>query len=154
VWAPDGQTFVTGSLDKNRSMIQWNLFGEKVYDWANPHRVEDMAISPDGRWLVTMSSSKHIRVHNFQTRDLEYELDLNVRLTSVSISQDSRHLLVNHINGVAQLIDLARRETVQSYSGHTGGEYVIRADFGGANESFVISGSEGMCHCRRSCKLG
>jgi WD repeat-containing protein 26 len=104
-----------------------------------------MAISPDGRWLVTMSDTSHIRVYNFTTRDFDYELNLNVRLTSVSISQDSRHLLVNQQNNVAQLIDLTRREVVQTYTGHTGGNFLIRSALGGANESFVISGSEGEC---------
>lgn len=82
------------------------------------------------------------------TRELEYEIDLQTRLTSVSISADSKHLLINNMNGIAQLFDLVNREPVQTYSGHTGGQYLIRSDFGGANESFVISGSEGMSALR------
>lgn len=142
VWAADNRTFITGTLDKHRSLCQWNLDGERVFDWANAHRVEELAVSPDGHWLVAMDDHHHIHVYNFVTRDLEYEIDLQVRLTSLSISQDSRHLLVNHQNGVAQLFDLANREPVQTYSGHTGGDYMIRSAFGGANESFVVSGSE------------
>lgn len=115
-----------------------------MFDWPNNHRVEDLTVSPNGRWLVAMDDRQHIQVYNLVTRDLEYEMDLNIRLMSVSISQDSRHLLVNHQNGVAQLIDLFTREPVQSYSGHNGGEeFVIRSAFGGADESFVASGSEG-----------
>lgn len=101
-------------------------------------------MSPNGRWLVTMDDKQHIQVYNLVTRDLEYEMDLNIRTMSISISQDSRHLLVNHQNGVAQLIDLFTREPVQTYTGHNGGEeFVIRSTFGGADESFVASGSEG-----------
>ncbi|KAL7625104.1 hypothetical protein AAE478_004318 [Parahypoxylon ruwenzoriense] len=147
VWAADGQTFVTGALDKSHSLIQWNLSGEKVYDWNSSHRVEDLAVSPDGHWLVAMDGKNHIHVYNFITRELEYEMDLQVRLTSVSISQNSRHLLVNHQNGVAQVIDLILREPVQSYTGHTGEKFMIRSSFGGADENFVISGSEdGLIH--------
>jgi len=50
---------------------------------------------------------------------------------------------VNRTDGEAQLIDIATRDTIQKYRGHSGGEYTIRSGFGGANESFVISGSEG-----------
>lgn len=120
------------------------MSGEKIFDWANVHRVEDLTVSPNGRWLVAMDDKHHIQVYNLVTRDLEYELDLNIRLMSVSISEDSRHLLVNLQTGVAQLIDLYTREPVQTYSGHNGGEeFVIRSTFGGADESFVASGSEG-----------
>lgn len=143
VWVPDGRSFITGSLDKTRGLVQWNLSGEKVFDWANNHRVEDLSVSPNGRWLVAMDDTHHVQIYNLQARDLEYEMDLNIRVTSISISQDSRHLLVNHANGVAQLIDLVTREPVQSYTGHKGSDnFVIRSTFGGADESFVASGSE------------
>ncbi|RYP79971.1 hypothetical protein DL770_006446 [Monosporascus sp. CRB-9-2] len=139
----DGRSFITGSLDKSRGLVQWNLSGEKLFDWANNHRVEDLSVSPNGRWLVAMDDTHHVQIYNLQTRDMEYEMDLNIRVTSISISQDSRHLLVNHANGVAQLIDLVTREPVQSYTGHKGSDYyVIRSTFGGADESFVASGSE------------
>ncbi|KAI0011138.1 WD40 repeat-like protein [Xylariaceae sp. FL0662B] len=142
VWAADNRTFITGSLEKNHSLVQWNLSGEKVFDWNSNHRVEDLAHSPDGRWLVAMDDQNHIHVYNFITRKFDYKMDLHVRLTSISIGQNSRHLLVNYRNGLAQLFDLVVREAVQSYTGHTGGNFMIRSSFGGADESFVISGSE------------
>ncbi|KAH8652432.1 WD domain-containing protein [Xylariales sp. PMI_506] len=142
VWAADGQTFITGSLDKSRGLCQFNTSGEAVYEWASSYRFEDLAVSPDGHWLVAMDDRHHIHVYNFLTRDLEYEIDLQVRLTSVSISADSRYLLINMVSGRAELFDLVDKEPVQSYVGHTGGAYLIRSGFGGANESFVISGSE------------
>ncbi|KAI0884447.1 WD domain-containing protein [Annulohypoxylon maeteangense] len=142
VWAVDGRTFVTGALDKTHGLIQWNLDGEKVHDWNSPHRVEDLAMSPDGHWLVASDGGTNVHVYNFVTRELEYQMDLQVRLTSISISQNSRHLLVNHNNGIAQLIDLIRREPVGTYTGFTSENFMIRSAFGGADESFVISGSE------------
>ncbi|KAI1501118.1 WD40-repeat-containing domain protein [Biscogniauxia marginata] len=142
IWAADGQSFITGSLDKNNSLVQWSLSGERIYDWNSPHRVEDLAVSPDGRWLVAMDDKTNVHVYSLLTRELEYKMDLKSRLTSVSISQNSRHLLVNQRNGVSQLIDLVIREPVQTYKGHTGGDFMIRSTLGGADESFVISGSE------------
>ncbi|KAI0124231.1 WD domain-containing protein [Xylariales sp. AK1849] len=142
VWAADGRTFITGSLDRARGLCQWDLNGDKTYDWGVKYRVEDLTVSPDGRWLVAMDDQKHIHVYNFASRELEYEMEFQTRMTSVSISADSRHLLANHVNGVAQLFDLVSKEPVQTYTGHVGGDCVIRSGFGGANESFVISGSE------------
>ncbi|KAI0437697.1 WD40-repeat-containing domain protein [Xylaria telfairii] len=142
IWAPDNQSFITGSLDKAGSLIEWDLAGERVCDWMGPQRIEELALSPDGRWLVAMDCEKHIHVYNFELKEFAYKLDLKARLTSLSISQNSRHLLVNQTNGLAQLVDLVHRIPIQNYTGHIGGEFVIRASLGGAHEMFVISGSE------------
>ncbi|KAF4628889.1 hypothetical protein G7Y89_g9261 [Cudoniella acicularis] len=143
VWAPDGQTFVTGCLDKERNLCQYNLNGELIYDWGRSHRIEDLAVSPNGHRLVAMSCDNHLHVYNFVTRELEYELDLKVQLSSVSISQNSRFLLVNTKDGQTRMLDLDTRESVRNFqSNDKGGTNVIRAGFGGANESFVITGSE------------
>ena len=146
VWAADSRTFILGTFDKEKSLCQWNLEGERLYTWSKKHRTGDLAVSPDGHWLVAMDDQEHLHVYNFITRDLEYEMELKSRPTSVSISQDSRFLLVNKQDGEAQLIEIASREPVQKYTGHTGGEFTIRSTFGGANESFVMSGSEGKRH--------
>ncbi|TGJ79609.1 hypothetical protein E0Z10_g9147 [Xylaria hypoxylon] len=142
VWAPDNKSFIIGSLDKVGSLVQWDLSAEKIHDWKGPPRIEELALSPDGRWLVVMDTENHIHVYNFRTKEFEYKLDLKSRLTSLSISQNSRYLLVNQINGYAQLVDLVLQMPVQHYTGHIGGNFVIRASLGGAHEMFVIAGSE------------
>ncbi|KAK3944121.1 vacuolar protein sorting-associated protein 1 [Diplogelasinospora grovesii] len=142
VWAADCRTFIIGSFDKNKAISQWNVEGVLLYTWTRRHRVEDLAVSPDGHWLVAMDNENCLHVYNFVTRELEYEMDLKTRATSVSISRDSRFLLVNKQNNEAQLIEIATREPIQKYVGHTAGDCTIRSTFGGANESFVISGSE------------
>jgi WD40 repeat protein len=143
VWAPDGQSFVTGCLAVERNLCQWNLNGDLIYDWGQTHRIEDLAVSPDGHRLVAMDCAHHLHVYNFITRELEYEMDLKVRLTSVNISQDSRYILVSKIDGEARMFDIETRESYKVFMGQKGGNFVIRSAFGGANESFIISGSEG-----------
>ncbi|KAL6402475.1 WD40 repeat-containing protein [Ilyonectria robusta] len=142
VWARDNLSFVVGTLDRAHSLCTINVNDEEVYDWGKRHRVQDLCGSPDGRWLVAVDDVQTIHVYNAITRELEFDMELKARPTSVSISQDSRHLLVNKRDGEAQLIDLVTRNSVQKFFGHTGGEYLIRSSFGGPNESFVISGSE------------
>lgn len=144
-WAPDGRSFVTGCLDKERNLVQWTETGEFVYDWGRSHRVADVAISPDGNRLVAMDDRNHIHVYNFMTREPEYKLDLKIKLSSVTISGDSRFLLVNRTDGEAQLWDLERRDMLRRFVGSKGGEFVIRSSFAGANETFIASGSEDGC---------
>lgn len=142
VWAPDGRSFVLGAFDRERSLCTWNLRGEKLYTWSKKNRTEDLALSADGRWLVAMDDEDHIHVYDFQTKSLKYDMELPSRPTSVSITKDSKYLLVNKQDGEAGVFDIASRTFVQKYKGHSGGEYLIRSDFGGANENFVVSGSE------------
>ncbi|KAF5246435.1 hypothetical protein FAUST_1315 [Fusarium austroamericanum] len=142
VWAHDNRSLVLGTLDPTFSLRTINLQTNEEYDWGKKHRVEDLCGSLDGRWLVALDNEKRIHVYNAITRELEFDMELNKRPTSVSISQDSRHLLINKSDGEAQLIDLVTRNSVQKFFGHTGGAYMIRSAFGGANESFVVSGSE------------
>lgn len=146
-WAPDGQTFVVGSLAKERSLCQYNLHGDVVYDWNSNHRVEDLAVSQNGRWLVAMDDKSHIHGYNFMTREPVFEMDMKSRLRSVSISQDSRSLLVNLKDGEMQILDLERQTDgpLQRFkAGDQSGDDIIRASYGGANESFVVTGSAGM----------
>lgn len=145
VWSPDGESFVTGCLDKERNLCQWNINGDLIYDWGRSHRIQDLAVSPDGHRLVGMDNSGKIYVYNFVTRELDYEVDFKIQLSSVSIAQDSKTLLILTVDGDARLIDLDSRETVRVFrSGEEKTRSVIKAAFGGANESFIITGSESM----------
>ncbi|KAI0389902.1 WD40 repeat-like protein [Xylariaceae sp. FL0594] len=142
VWSTDGRSYVTGVLDLTDGLVQWDLSGQEICNWIVPHRVEELALSPDGCLLVAMDDQTHIYVYDFATRMLLYKLDMKVRLSSLCISWDSKFVLVNQTNGVAQLIDLIKRAPVQQYTGHKGGNYMIRSTLGGAHECFAISGCE------------
>ena len=137
-------TIVLGSFDKTRGLCTWSLDGELLHTWTQKHRTEDMALSSNGQWLVAMDHDKNLHVYNFRKRELEYEMPLQNRPVSVEISQnDPNMLLVNRQDGEVHMFDLmARGRFVRRYIGSTGGEYIIRGAFGGANECFVISGSE------------
>lgn len=90
-----------------------------------------------------MDDQHQLYLYHTATRELDSIIALQSRPLSISISQDSVHLLVNKVNGEAHLIDLATKKSVQKYVGFTGGECIIRSGFGGANGSFVVSGSDG-----------
>ncbi|PFH62075.1 hypothetical protein XA68_15166 [Ophiocordyceps unilateralis] len=142
LWSADSSRFVLGTLDKAHSLCSFNIRDDECIEWDKKHRVQDLCGSRDGRWLVAVDDSTNMYVYDAATRELEYNLDLGSRPTSISMSQDSRHLLVNKKDGEAQLIDLKSRNSVQKFLGHVGGEFMIRSALGGANESFVASGSE------------
>ncbi|KAI9828460.1 MAG: hypothetical protein M1832_002888 [Thelocarpon impressellum] len=143
-WAPDGQTFITGSHDLQSAMCLWDLNGHRLHSWSREYRVQDCAITPDGSRLVAISTPKdqRIYVYNFKTREEEYSMALKVDLTCVSITQDSRYMLINRSDNEIQLLDIGTGEVVRRFMGQRQGKFIIRSRLGGAGENFVVSGSE------------
>ncbi|KAI9847978.1 MAG: hypothetical protein M1837_001496 [Sclerophora amabilis] len=141
-WAPDGLSFVTGSLDRTTQLCVWDLDCKKLHSWPGGFRVQDCSITPDGQRLVVAGTERKVYVFDYNTREEEYSMTLNVEITCVGITQDSRYMLVNMSDNEIRLLDIETAEPVQKYTGQQQGNYVIRGGFGGAEENFVISGSE------------
>ena len=142
-WLPSGQAFITGSLDKESSLNMWSDQAERLYTWPSTYRVNALAISPDGSRLVTLSDPPEIHVYDLSTRQEEYSMRLKACLTSITITRDSKYMLVNMADSELQLIDINTAEIFQRFLGQKQDKYVIRSTFGGADENLVISGSEG-----------
>lgn len=141
-WAPNGQTFVIGSQDI-LGLGLWTLDGEKIHEWKEESlRVHDLAISPDGQRLVVLLEQR-IFVYDFVTREklCEWVLE-DVKLTSINISRNSHHMLISMNDNKIRLMDIDTGEVLQSFSGQKQTEFIIRSAFGGADENFVVSGSE------------
>uniref|UniRef100_A0A7S4GNX4 CTLH domain-containing protein n=1 Tax=Eutreptiella gymnastica TaxID=73025 RepID=A0A7S4GNX4_9EUGL len=72
----------------------------------------------------------------------------NDSLTSLNLSVDGHYILVNKSisekRGCIHLYDIRHRpfKVTQKYAGHLQKRFVIRSCFGGANQIFVLSGSE------------
>lgn len=99
---------------------------------------------------------------------LHSEVVQSNELTSVAISSDSRHAIVNHAPRVrlhasllsthdflltslvpqeTLLLNLNDGTTVRRFDGHHMSHFVVRACFGGSSENFVLSGSsDGKVH--------
>ena len=146
-WAPDGQTFVTGSLDMQTQLCLWSMNGDQVYNWATSYRIFYCSISPDGQRLVSISSDKQIFVYNFINREQLYCIVLRTGMTCINISRDSRYMLINMADNEVQLIDIENADIIRRFLGQRQSEFIIRSAFGGADENLIISGSEGALRC-------
>ncbi|KAJ3488308.1 hypothetical protein NLG97_g6222 [Lecanicillium saksenae] len=142
LWAADSKSFVLGGLSRSHGLCTFYVDNDEIQEWDKDHRVQDLALSPNGRWLVALDDQQTYHVYNAKTREFVYSHELKTRPTSVSISEDSKHMLLNKRDGEAQLIEIETKAHKQKFLGHTGGEFLIRSSFGGANEGFVVSGSE------------
>lgn len=122
----------------------WDLSGKEVHTFREDNlRVNDLAISPDGQRLVVLLENR-ILVYDFTSREkiCEWHLE-DVKLTSVTISQDSRHMLISMNKDKIKLMEIDTGEVIQRFEGQVQKQFIIRSSFGGADENFVVSGSEG-----------
>jgi WD40 repeat protein len=102
--------------------------------------------------MLAMGETR-VYVYDFVTREKigEWKLD-KFKMTSITISQDSKYALVSMNPSKIHLIEIESGNTVQVYEGHKQENVIIRSAFGGATGAFVISGSEGeflVTHCRK-----
>ena len=140
----NNETFIVGSQDSQNSLSIWSLEEEMLYKWKDEIlRVYDLALSANGRRLVVLLQTRVV-VYDFPTREKigDYVFE-NVRMTSVRISKDSQYILVGMNENRLKLLFMETGETIQTFSGQKQTEFMIKSCFGGANENFIASGSEG-----------
>lgn len=147
-WAPDGASFVVGSQDSTRPLGLYQISDRQdIFTWTSDDgvsmRINDCSISADGSRLAAITSDNRVLVYDFQTRAKIADWYMEDKLTCVSLSHDGRTLLISMNEGRIMLLDSENGDIVQRYAGLKQSEFVIRSAFGGANENFVISGSEG-----------
>ena len=83
-------------------------------------------------------------MYNFVTREEQYSIFMKSDMTSLSISRDSRYMLINMTSNEVHLIDIETADIVRKFVGQKQGSFIIRSAFGGADENLIISGSEGI----------
>lgn len=97
-----------------------------------------------------MLLEKRILVYDFHGRekigDWEVQEDtpgVKTTMTSVAVSGDGRRMLVSMNESRIRLMSVETGECLQSFEGQRQSQFIIRSGFGGADEGFVVSGSEG-----------
>jgi WD40 repeat protein len=147
-WLPDGATFVSAGVDK--ALLLWSVATGAVLQAWHGARLHHLAINQSGTQLIA-ACEMGIRVCPIEhmsadtpTLTVPDELWIveDEPITSLSLSRDGRHALVNTASQEIHLWELTHKVLAQRYSGHKQGRFVIRAAFGGADESFVLCGSE------------
>ncbi|KAI0470488.1 hypothetical protein GGR56DRAFT_660588 [Xylariaceae sp. FL0804] len=125
-WFPNGESFIISSGD-----------------WEHPPaHFNGSALSPDGRYVVAFADGKNARaIYVFETESkmLRYSVDIPDRGTNVTVSPDSRWILLSLSTGGYQILDITNGAVVQDVAGATPRrlDYSIKA-FGGLHGSWVV----------------
>ncbi|KAF7729776.1 hypothetical protein EC973_003855 [Apophysomyces ossiformis] len=122
-----------------------NVNGRIVNRWSGK-RVLDMKLSSDAKRLVTATYEKYIEIYSLDCFRLTAICQFSEcsRITSLTLSHNGQYALVNIEDPPElHLWDLETQTLVHKYSGHRQHSCIIRSTFGGENDAFVLSGSEG-----------
>lgn len=171
-WAPDGKTFVTGSLDVQKPLTIWPAdLGPDMKPLHNFEgillRVQDCAIRtvaptfasaaaaqnnasgteatlPVRMVVVTAGANeKFIHVFDYTQRVRLAQISMVHDITCLNLSQDGHEMLLNLSSGEVWAISVDTCDINQKFRGQKQGKFVIKSCYGGANEGCVVSGGEG-----------
>ncbi|CAL5432533.1 unnamed protein product [Camellia sinensis] len=143
-WFPDSKRLVCGSSEAEKGIYMWDCEGNEIKAWKGTRmpKILDLAVTPDGQNLISVFSDKEIRILNVTT-NAERVISEEHPITSLSISGDSKYLIVNLNSQEIHMWDVAGIWVKPlKYEGHKQHKYVIRSCFGGLNSTFIASGSE------------
>lgn len=147
-WMPDGNAFVSGGHD--RHIYEWDAWsGATTHtgSYRPSTRVNDMAVTADGKRLVVICTDNRIQIFDTATKQVLLGMTETVSITSLALSMDGRYLLVNTSSNDVErpeihIWDLVEEQLCQKFKGFKQKRYVIRACFGGFNQMLVLCGSE------------
>ncbi|KAE9612235.1 hypothetical protein Lal_00022088 [Lupinus albus] len=143
-WLPNSKQFVCGSSDPEKGICMWNCDGNEIKAWRGMRmpKVVDIAVTPNGEYLITVFMDKEIRILHTGT-NAERVISEEHPITSLSVSGDSKFFIVNLKSEEIHMWDVAGKwDKPLRFMGHKQCKYVIRSCFGGFNSKFIASGSE------------
>jgi WD40 repeat protein len=147
-----GATGLHGQSGAASSARAWTRSAEEAVRTAAGaiRNGNSIAPEPDDEELDDLGGGSRVegdqrqRIHFF---DLEKQEELGCvylweELTSITFSDDSKHVLLNRRPNESQIWDVERQSLVMRLNGHKVQKHVIRSCFGGVERAFVITGSE------------
>ncbi|KAL0648364.1 hypothetical protein Bca4012_046655 [Brassica carinata] len=141
-WYSDGKGVIAGMTD--RSICMWDLDGREMECWKGQRtqKVSDIAMTDDGKWLVSVCKDSVISLFDREAT-VERLIEEEETITSFSLSNDNKYVLVNLLNQEIRLWSIeGDPKIVTRYKGHKRSRFLIRSCFGGYEQGFIASGSE------------
>lgn len=118
--SPDGSTFAISGRD--RSLHVRDLAGGRERKWAGPaSAVMAMALSPDGKLLVTGTANGQVSLWNAQTGEADRDLAGHAgNVTWASFSPDGRFVATGALDSAIHVADAQKGAAPRELKGHRG----------------------------------
>lgn len=131
--------------DKVHDPNRWTDSRFDIRDWQECYSARDLKVSGPGDLLVAVTENV-IHVYRAKTKRKIGDLIIDgAKIMSVDMARDARYILVSNggANSCLILVDAWSCEVVKTFHGPAQTQFNIRGVFGGLNDEYVISGSEG-----------
>ncbi|KAL9388212.1 hypothetical protein Peur_016817 [Populus x canadensis] len=141
-WCPVG-FILAGTTDQ--SIILLDLEGAELDSWKDyALRMSEMAITNDGTRILSIYEDSSIAVIDREKKKILRLLPQEGVITSFSLSNDNKVLLVNLLNRGIHFWSLLKgyEGLISRYEGRISTRFIIRSCLGGLEETFIASGSE------------
>jgi len=95
--------------------------------------------------MVCVDDKRKLLVYSIKDgfRELNH-CQMSYTMSSISVSKDSKYVLLSSMAPEVLLLDIEELKCLRSFKGHAHEIGMIRSCFGGPEENFVLSGSEGI----------
>ena len=147
----NNSTLISAGIDK--SIYIYNVINVEAARnpiYMKTSRVADMKYDRVHNWLYIISAGNRESNNTLICMDIKnktevYRLQEKEVIVSLELGAQSRYLLLNvsFKHPSLHLWDLNQHKMIKQYIGHLQDKYLIKATFGGFNQSFLSSGSEG-----------
>jgi WD40 repeat protein len=108
---PTGRYLAAGTFSQNgQSVIVWDFEKqEKVFDLPGHHdRINAVAFSPDGSWLVSASDDSTVRIWNVLTGRLVVARQFDAAVQSLTFSKDGQYLFTGNGNTTSYRLEMKK----------------------------------------------
>ena len=147
IFIENEQKILTANLGLEQKLNLWDIKGNLVESF-NTVTVDQILYSKKLNVIILVApTNKSILIYDYAIRSEIDMLNVNDTIISTSISKldDGEYLLVNSSTStpVLSLWHLPKRTLERKYFGHRQERLTTKCGFGGVNERFLISGSDG-----------
>ncbi len=119
VYFPGGKRMATAAVD-NTVRIWDTDSGTQMAVLEHTGRAAALAISTDGKWIITGGDDRSAKIFDAQTGDLKFVLpDHRSEVTAVALSPDGRLALTGDLRGRVALWDIKTQKIVHELVGHS-----------------------------------
>lgn len=134
---------ITGGMEWNANLSSASRFED---DWRHSQTLYDSEIDDVvdlGGGSRTMTAERfQLHFYDIERKEETGSIFMFDEMTSVKFSNDSRSFLVTQRPNETHLWDFQRQSRLLRYTGHRVHSFVIYSCFGGADEAFIVTGSE------------
>ena len=130
------------------SLCLWSLGGTLIHKFKLDDPMVPLlgsVILPGTQTVASFDNQKNVYIHDLESKMLVRGSSSEIDLSSLCVSRLGKpYALFLRKDGLIEMVDVRTMEMEKVFKLKSYGHFIIKATFGGENEKFVASGSEGM----------